>query len=495
MKKSILIIDDEPEFNIKLGMGMPGFDFHSAITAKEAQSKLKGDPYDLILLDLNLNPSTEKLEGLDLIQRIKKEHPVPPLVVVTADEKTETVVTAMKLGADDFLRKSTFDLLSWKKKFELLLENKSLSQQVITLSKDKYEFVGNSIQIQKIKNNLKELAANPDVTVLITGETGTGKEIAARYFHQNSIRRKKIFVPVNLTAIQETLLESELFGHKKGAFTGAYTNRTGFFRKSDGGILFLDEIGDLSLPSQAKLLRFFEEKTIHVVGDETEVQLDVQVLAATNKNLKKMVEENKFREDLYYRIKTFNIELPPLRTRKEDIPVLLRHFLNLHGGIALERVIAEKSNDILNEYRWPGNIRELKNTIEYAFIKSQKQKIEPDHLPIDLEDFPDTRRTSKEKNIKLPLDLEQTMDHFQLKVIEIALAQASGNKGKTAENLNLNRDGLRNRIIRKRSLTAIQEHPEVYPNILKYYKKEINKELKKVKTVKIIPYYNPEDGE
>jgi two-component system, NtrC family, response regulator AtoC len=479
MKKSILIIDDEPEFNIKLGMGMPGFEFHEALSAKDGLSRLQGSPYDLILLDLNLNPSTEKLEGLDLIQGIKKDHPDIPLVVVTADEKTETVVTAMKLGADDFLRKSTFDLLSWKKKFELLLENTSLTQQVVTLSKDKYEFAGNSPKIQKIKSNLKELAANPDVTVLITGETGTGKEIAARYFHQNSTRRKKIFVPVNLTAIQENLLESELFGHKKGAFTGAHANRTGFFRKSDGGILFLDEIGDLSLASQAKLLRFFEEKTIHAVGDEKEVQLDVQVLAATNRDLKKMVEQNRFREDLYYRIKTFNVDLPPLRERREDIPVLIKHFLNIRENTSLNSVIADEALEVLKGYKWPGNVRELKNTIDFAFIKSRKQKIEPAHLPLDPPDFSDTKRVSEKKEFTLPLDLERTMDQFQLNVIETALAQAAGNKGRAAETLNLNRDGLRNRIVRKRSLSVIKEQPETYPHILKYYKKEIIRELKK----------------
>ena len=289
MKSNVLIIDDEPDFNQKLRIGMRSFDYDEALTVEASKGKLRDNSYDLILLDLNLNPATERLDGLDLIQPIKKTHPATPLVVITADEKTETVVTAMKLGADDFLRKSNFDLLAWKKKFELLIENRALNQRIRNLEEEKYQFVGNSSGIREIRKTLDILADNPDVTVLITGETGSGKEVSARYLHQRSKRRNKAFVPVNLAAFQDTLIESALFGHKKGAFTGAASDRMGYFRKADGGILFLDEIGDLTLSSQGKFLRFLEDKIINVVGDEKDIQLDVQVLSATNKDLKKLV--------------------------------------------------------------------------------------------------------------------------------------------------------------------------------------------------------------
>ena len=467
MRSKVLIIDDEPDFNHKLRIGIPGFDYDEALTVEASRNRLRDNAYDLILLDLNLDPSTEKLDGLDLIQPIKESNPATPLVVVTADEKTETVVTAMKLGADDFLRKSNFDLLAWKKKFELLIENRALSQRIHNLEEEKYQFVGNSSGIREIKKTLDILADNPDVTVLITGETGSGKEVSARYLHQRSKRRNKPFVPVNLTAFQDTLIESALFGHKKGAFTGATSDRMGYFRKADGGILFLDEIGDLTLSSQGKFLRFFEDKIINVVGDEKDIQLDVQVLSATNKDLKKLVGEGSFREDLYYRIKNFTVEIPPLRERKEDISFLVSYFLGIQGFGAGMDMVSGRVWEIFQEYNWPGNIRELKNTIDFALIKSQNKRIEPHHLPKDLIDSSPISDIGQEGQLEFPVNLEERANRFQLGLIDRALKKTYGNKGRAAKILNLDLDKMRYKVMTNGSLVA----DGAYPNIRKYYKK------------------------
>ena len=467
MKSKVLIIDDEPDFNQKLKIGMPGFDCDEALTVEASQDRLRVNSYDLILLDLNLDPATEKLDGLDLIHPIKETHPATPLVVVTADEKTETVVVAMKLGADDFLRKSNFDLLAWKKKFELLIENRALNQRIRNLEEEKYQFIGNSPEIREIRKTLDILADNPDVTVLITGETGSGKEVAARYLHQRSKRRNRPFVPVNLATFQETLIESALFGHKKGAFTGATSDRMGYFRKADGGILFLDEIGDLTPLSQRKLLRFLEDKIINVMGDEKDIQLDLQVLSATNKDLKKLVMEGSFREDLYYRIKNFTVEIPPLRERKEDIPLMVRHFMNIQGYRAGMDMVSDKVWEIFKEYNWPGNIRELRNTIDFALIKSRNKRIEAHHLPKELTDSSLEYAIDQEAHLKFPLDLEERLNHFQLELIDRALKKTYGNKGRAANMLNLDLDKMRYKIIANRSLIA----EGAYPTIRKYYKK------------------------
>ena len=467
MKTRVLIIDDEPDFNQKLRIGMPGFDYDEALTVDASRDRLRDNSYDLILLDLNLDPATEKLDGLDLIQPIKETHPATPLVVVTADEKTETVVTAMKLGADDFLRKSNFDLLAWKKKFELLIENRALNQRIKSLEEEKYRFIGNSPEIREIRKTLDILADNPDVAVLITGETGSGKEVAAKYLHQRSRRRNRPFVPVNLTAFQETLIESALFGHKKGAFTGAINDRVGFFRKADGGILFLDEIGDLTLSSQGKLLRFLEDKIINVVGDEKDIQLDLQVLSATNKDLKKLVMEGSFRDDLYYRVKNFTVRIPPLRERKEDIPLLMRHFLNIQGYRSGMDMVSGRVWEVFKGYDWPGNIRELRNTIDFALIKSRNKRIEPYHLPKELTDSSLKSAMDQEAGLEFPIDMEARVNHFQLELIDRALEKTYGNKGRAAKMLDLDLDKMRYKVMANRSLIA----GEAYPNIRKYYKK------------------------
>jgi len=474
MKSTILIIDDESSFVSKMRLAFKSFSFTEALTIQKAEQLYSKENYDLILLDLKLTPSQNKLDGLKMIEPIKAIQSDTPLVVVTSDEKTETVVKAMKLGADDFLRKSNFDLLSWKNKFELLIENKNLNIQLSNIETEKYPFIGNSSQIKEIKKTLEILAKESDFTVLITGETGVGKEVAARYLHKKGKRSKKPFVAVHLSAIQETLLESALFGHKKGSFTGADYDREGFFRKADGGILFLDEIGDVTPTLQIKLLRFLETKTIQVVGGDVEIHLDVQIVAATNHNLKELIDTNKFRSDLYYRLKNFEIEIPPLRQRKEDISEILLYYLKKSGYSNLEDILDEEVKNRILNYEFPGNIRELKNIIDSMLLKAkvkQKKKVDSECLPEEIRlsynQFPESKvenRISEEKNIQIK------MAEIELISIENALIKTYGNKSAAAKLLGMTADQMRYRVLKwwkiDNSLFSS------YSNIIKKYKLE-----------------------
>ena len=472
MKNSILIIDDEPDFNQKLSIGMPGFDYTEALTIKDASRQLNANDYDLILLDLNLDPATDELEGLDLIRPIKAKRQTTPLVIVTSDEKTETVVTAMKLGADDFLRKSNFDILAWKKKFELLIENQALNLRIANLESEQFPFIGNSSKIKEIKKALEVLADNPDVTVLITGETGVGKEVAARYLHHHSKRCKNPFVPVNLSAIQDTLIESSLFGHKKGAFTGADYEREGFFRKANGGILFLDEIAEINPAMQVKILRFLESKTIQVVGNEKDIKLNVQIIIATNKDLKGQILTGKFREDLYYRIKNFQIEIPPLRYRKEDVKDILTYYINRFGYIDHDRIISQDVKAKVLGYDWPGNIRELKNAVDYMLLRKKIKNmaiIDSDCLPEEMQKQQDTPLRKNVQNADgLNDSMKNEIARIELSYIQVALKRTSGQKQKAAQLLKMTLDDMRYRV--KKYSEYYPEILEDYPDIKKNYK-------------------------
>lgn len=473
MKNRILIIDDEPDFNQKLRIGMPGFDYTEALTIEDANRQLTANNYNLILLDLNLDPATDELEGLDLIRPIKAKHPQTPLVIVTSDEKTETVVTAMKLGADDFLRKSNFDILAWKKKFELLIENQALNLRIANIESEQFPFIGDSPEINEIKKALKILADNPDVTVLITGETGVGKEVAARYLHQHSKRCKNPFVPVNLSAIQDTLIESSLFGHKKGSFTGANYEREGFFRKANGGILFLDEIAEINPTMQVKILRFLESKTIQVVGDEKDIKLNVQIIIATNKDLKASVSAGKFREDLYYRIKNFQIEIPPLRYRKEDLKDILAYYMSRFGYTNYDRIISQDVKEKILGYDWPGNIRELKNAVDYMLLRKKiknKAIIDSDSLPEEIQrqqDIP-LREDVHQYGDGLNDSMKNEIARIELSYIQEALKRTSGQKQKAAQLLKMTLDDMRYRV--KKYWEYYPEILEDYPDIKKNYK-------------------------
>ena len=465
MSIRVLIVDDEGDFIERVSFGLKGFDIIAAASVVEAKERID-ESIDVIMLDLNLNPADDKMEGLELINYFKSEFPHIPITIITGYDNVDIAVDAMKRGADDFLKKRDMDIIEWRKRIELLARTKSLKVQVTDYEREKYQFIGESNRIRDIQNTLKTLGQHPDITILIRGETGVGKEVAAKFLHSNSSRHNKPFVSVNINANQASILESALFGHKKGAFTGATKDRLGYFRKADGGILFLDEIGDLTMEAQGKILRFLEDKIINVVGDERDVKLDVQVVVATNKDLEGMITEGIFRKDLYYRIKNFTVDILPLRERKKDIKPLVNHFLRLSGYNLELNVINREVWNAFTEYDWPGNIRELRNTIDFALIKSGNHKIELRHLPKDLTESRTELPLDVGKNIELPIDLEEKTSHFQLELIDRVLQTTLGNKSKAAEMLSLNLDKIKYKIKTNHSLVIRGN----YNNIKKYYK-------------------------
>lgn len=471
MNYKILLIDDDPSFNKKMKYAFDEYDIRDVLSIKDAYLLLEKLEIDLILLDLNFDPESEVLEGLSYIEPLKQSQINIPLIVVTADKKTDTVVQAMKCGANDFLRKSEFDMLSWKRKFELVIENKSLNEKIRNLQEEKFPFIGSSQKIDQIKQTLKALAVKPDITVLLTGETGVGKEVAARYLHKHGPRSDKPFVPVHLSAIQESLIESFMFGHKKGAFTGAQYDRLGYFRKAEGGILFLDEIGNINEDLQIKLLRFLESKVIQVIGEDQERELNVQIVAATNLDLKSAVDSEKFRSDLYYRLRNFEVNIPPLRERKEDIKEILSFYLTRDGYESIGQVIENNLLDFLLKYPWPGNIREMKNVVESMILKAKilrKKKVDKGCIPPEIceSGSTDINTASPESSGSIK---EKTTD-TELAMINKALRNTYGQKQRAAELVDLNADQLRYRVLKH--WRDNREIVKKYSAIIKNYKLE-----------------------
>ncbi len=469
----VLIIDDEPHFIKKMCFAFNSFTIDAAINSKEALKILDTKDYDLILLDLNLNINSTELDGLKLINPIKTKFPDIPLVVVTSDDRTETIVTAMKKGADDFLRKSEYDMLSWKKKFDLLIENSALNNRLRNLEEERFPFIGNCNEITEIKRTLKIMSRESNATILIAGETGVGKEVAARYLHRHSPRRNKPFITVNLPAIPDNLLESTLFGYKKGAFTGADFDHTGLLKKANKGILFLDEIGEINQSFQLKLLRFLDTKRIQLVGDDKEIELDVQIITATNKNISELVNSGQLRNDLYYRLKHMVLEIPPLRMRGNDVQKLIAYYLERAGYQKTESILDSAAYNRLLSYNWPGNVRELRNTIDYMLLRSRvlkKKHADEDCLPSELRDINDSINASMNSvQLKTRFDeLDKSSAATELEAIESALRKTYGQKQAAAQLLSINMDQMRYRVFK-----YWNQFPELvleYPTIMARYK-------------------------
>ena len=339
--------------------------------------KIKNDDYDLVLCDIKM----PKMDGVEVLEAIKKIKPEIPIVMISGHGDLDTAVNTMRLGAFDYISKppdlnrllnTVRNALDRK---ELVVENKLLKKKV----SKKYEMIGESKAILKIKEMIDKVAPT-DARVLITGANGTGKELVAHWLHQKSQRAKGPMIEVNCAAIPSELIESELFGHLKGAFTGANKDRAGKFEAANGGTIFLDEIGDMSLSAQAKVLRALQENKIQRVGSDKDIKVDVRIIAATNKNLKKEIENGKFREDLYHRLAVILIDVPALNKRREDIPLLISYFSNKiasEQGIA-KKTFSNKAIKLLQEYDWTGNIRELRNVIERLIILGSKEVSESD---------------------------------------------------------------------------------------------------------------------
>jgi len=386
MSITVLIVDDEENFRINLSefLVAQGYEVFGAGTLAEARESITSGSADLILLDIQLPDgygSTLLYETANLPSR-------PPIILITGTTDIEIAVDAMKNGAHDFLIKPVqFSRLeqSLKRAVEVIKMKRELEHYRQTQQKSVEFVVGKSVQMKKVMN-LAQKAASFDSPILITGETGTGKDVLANYIRNIGPRANKPFVPINCAAIQSTILESELFGYEKGAFTGADQKKHGLMEVADTGVLFLDEISSMPLDMQAKLLRVLEEKKIRRVGGTNLIPVDLQIITASNRHLEDLIKEEKFREDLYYRLKVVELNLPPLRERKEDIPELVAFFLqrlNIKMGVNVTG-ISPKALDALIDYAWPGNIRELNHAIETALLFCETETIELSDLPMSI---------------------------------------------------------------------------------------------------------------
>jgi DNA-binding NtrC family response regulator len=381
----ILVADDDKNLRKVLmnELSYAGFDVAEADNGRKALDLLEKNEYDVLLLDLNM----PGLGGMDVLKKIKSLDIPTEVIILTAHATLSAAIDAMKLGAYDFLTKPfqieelTAVIEKANEKKNLLNENLILKSQIKRQSETK-SIITKSPGMIELLENVKKFAAS-DLAVLVSGESGVGKELVARAIHDASNRAEGPFIPINCSAIPDTMLESELFGHEKGAFTGAHIKKLGLLEIASHGTLFMDEIGEMNLQLQGKLLRAIETGSFFRVGGIKEIKVDVRFVSATNKEIKKEIEAGNFRNDLYYRISTLTLHIPPLHERKEDIPLLVEHTIKNNPSFKNKK-LSKNALEILSEYSWPGNVRELQNVIQRALFLSKSNTIEPDDLPLDL---------------------------------------------------------------------------------------------------------------
>jgi len=436
MKSKILLIDDDVNLCQVISYQLKKMEYKVDVanSGGEGLERYRQGNYDIVLTDIQM----PDISGIQVLQEIRKQNKEVVIILITAYGSVENALEACRMGADDYITKPfgqeqlLFVIEKAVRLRNLQTENQNLREEL----SDKFRFE-NMVVNSPAMENVVQMAgkvARSDATVLILGESGTGKELLARAIHYNSSRAAKPLVTVNCPSIPDTLLESELFGHVRGAYTGAIKDRKGKFEMADGGTLFLDEIGDLREDVQAKLLRVLQEHEFERLGESTLIQVDVRLIAATNKNIEKLVSTGKFREDLYYRLSVVPITIPPLRERKEDIPYLVEFFLERYQPDKKVTVDSEVL-EILKTYNWPGNIRELENVIERALVLSGKPGISPQDLPAHLTKPSSVSNSDSDKDLFSDLSL----DNLEKKAIQIALQKAGGNQTKAAKFLDIPR--------------------------------------------------------
>lgn len=466
MSASILVVDDEEAIVSSLGSILQdeGYEVAVAKSGVEALKIYTVDPPDLMLLDIWM----PEMDGLETLRRVKELVPTAQVMVMSGHGSIETAVKAIKLGAYDYIEKPlslenvTLRVKHALEQFRLEEENRSLRTKV----QRKFELVGQSPAMQQLRQ-LIDTAGPTNSRVLVGGENGTGKELVARAIHLQSARADRPFVAVNCAAIPETLIESELFGHEKGSFSGATSMKRGQFEQADGGTLFLDEIGDMSLNTQAKVLRALQEQQFNRVGGTKLLKVDVRVLAASNKDLMKEIEKGTFREDLYYRLNVVPIVVPPLRERREDIPLLIRHFMKLHAeeqGLRTKEVTPD-AMAVFQQYEWPGNIRELRNLIERLMIMVPGNVIDGAQATMTLQvkapaavaAATPVAQTAASPLFTQPFDsLRDARNAFEKEYIARKLREHHWNISRTAEDLKIERSHLH----RKIKLLDVEMRPE-----------------------------------
>ena len=436
----ILIVDDEAPSReaLSLLLKSAGYEITGAGTGLEAFEHLAGRSFDIIITDLFL----PDLNGIDILKRAKSLSPITEVILITGHASAETAVQAMKEGAFDYITKP-LNLDELRLIIDKALEKRRLLNENVYLKKqlrDKFEFaniIGNSPAMQKVFNRMKRIIKT-DSTVLIMGESGTGKEIVAKAIHFNGHRKDKPFIAVHCGAIPENLLESELFGHTKGAFTGAVRDKIGKFEAADQGTIFLDEIGTMPMHLQTKLLRVLQEQEVERIGSNRSIKLDVRVVSATNQNLEEDVKTGNFRDDLFYRLNVIPLNLPPLRERREDILPLVKHFLHKNCKEMKRPMmsLAKEALEALELYHWPGNVRELENIVERTVALTEGNQIILDDLPSAI------RMEATTRVVEQGVDLVKTVNEIEKKMIAEALTLTNGVKARAAAMLNLNRTTL-----------------------------------------------------
>ncbi len=440
----ILVVDDDAAMRevVRIRLEKWGHSVKTAGDATAAAGVVTDWDPDIVVTDLVM-PGRN---GLELLRELQGEEPQRPVILITAHGEVEQAVEAMKCGAADFITKP-IDYEQFRSLLETLEAQLQRRREVwrireqVARGKDFGPFVGRSPVMKRLYRLLAE-AASTDAPVLLTGPSGTGKELAARTLHDLSSRSEGPFFPVNAAAVPGELMESELFGHEKGAFTGAIASRAGCFELADGGTLFLDEIGEMPLALQAKLLRVLEDKQVRRIGGRTSFPVDVRVIAATNRDPREAVDQGRLREDLYFRLNVFSIELPPLRQRRADIPLLVQYFLsefNARHGTDVEG-LSDEVQELFDQYMWPGNVRELGNVLERATVLAKQGWIELSHLP------PYLRRGDQREDTRLVINAGTPLVEAERLLIRKTLEQVDGNKAEAARRLGIDVKTLRNKL-------------------------------------------------
>ncbi len=458
MKEKILIVDDDIIFIKEMEAYLKDDYFvESVFSFEEFFEKFVPYSFDLVLLDLKLGEKeSDKEKGIKILNHIKEISPSTSVLMLTNFPDVDTAVTCIKLGASDYLRKEKVDEELLKKTIFSTLERDSLKRKLHILEtqiqlENPWEMVGNSNAIKQVKESIKMTAEDGIIDVLITGESGTGKELAARSIHHLSRRKHTPFLSLNLSIYPKDMLYTQIFGHERGAFTGAVEKKVGTFEAAHKGVVFLDEIGDASHEVQVSLLRFLETREFQRLGSTRPTKVDIQILLATNKDLKKEIEKEQFREDLFYRINRFEIYLPPLRDRKEDIEILTHYFLKLFHKTGRSKVekVEQEVMDAFMSYSWPGNIRELKNVVESAVIKSKTDAINLSHISSPI--------VTNLKENEGSFDFKKKMLEKEMKEIEQALRQMNFRKGDAAKLIGCDRSHLTRKIKK-----VFQENPDFF---------------------------------
>ncbi|MCX7087759.1 MAG: sigma-54 dependent transcriptional regulator [Methylococcales bacterium] len=449
--QSILVVDDEPKMRrlLEIMLTQMGHEVQQAEDGQAALTYLKTHSADLVITDLRM----PNLDGLGLLRQLREHHNDVPVIVVTAYGTVESAVEAMKYGASDYIiRPFELDAVEAAVKRALKLSKVQRENQFLRQSIEAGwgEFVGSSPEMQQIYTLIQQVAPTR-TSVLIQGETGTGKELVARAIHRASPRQDALFVAINCAAIPADILESELFGYSKGAFTGAHRDHIGKFELAEGGTLFLDEITEMDIHLQSKLLRVLQERSLERLGSNRSIPVDIRVIAASNRDPRQAIQDQKLREDLYYRLNVFNIVLPPLRDRQQDMLILASHFLTKHAadfGYAFNGINPD-AEELLMTYHWPGNVRELENMMERAIVLSGGKTVTLEHLPHDLTENPypgkmptDVLQTDTGLSLaEMPSMMEQ-VELLEKQLIERALNQVGDNKVKAAQLLQISERSL-----------------------------------------------------